>query len=482
MDQVSSPINAICPPARRVFCNRTLNLRAIKAIGYDMDYTLIHYRVDAWERRVFAHLQRKLSARGWPVDDLSFLPETVVRGLIVDTECGNILKANRFGYVKRAAHGTQQMSFDNQRDIYSRAGVDLAESRYKFLNTLFSMAEACMYLQLVDKLDAGTLGEAIGYADLYDIVRASVDEAHMEGELKAEIIASPEQFVELDAQTPITLLDQKQAGKKLLLITNSEWSYTSEIMTYAFDAFLPPSVTWRDLFDIVIVAARKPDFFTTSNPFFAVVDETGLLRPTVGAIKHGIYLGGNARGLESYLELSGDEILYVGDHLYTDVHISKSVLRWRTALGLRELEADIEAATTFADSLVQLETLMQQKEVLEGQLALTRLQQQRLRYNAQKDVAGEKKLDRAMQGIKEEITRLDEKITPLAMASGQLSNGLWGSLMRTGSDKSHLARQVERYADIYMSRVSNMQTITPFAFLRGARGTLPHDAAALSTI
>ena len=30
---------------RGVFCNRTLNLRSIRAIGYDMDYTLVHYHV-----------------------------------------------------------------------------------------------------------------------------------------------------------------------------------------------------------------------------------------------------------------------------------------------------------------------------------------------------------------------------------------------------------------------------------------------------
>ena len=36
------------PPERQIFCNRTLNLRAIEAIGYDMDYTLIHYDVDEW--------------------------------------------------------------------------------------------------------------------------------------------------------------------------------------------------------------------------------------------------------------------------------------------------------------------------------------------------------------------------------------------------------------------------------------------------
>ncbi|RZR86013.1 hypothetical protein BHM03_00013109 [Ensete ventricosum] len=30
---------------RGIFCSRTLNLRSISAIGYDMDYTLIHYNV-----------------------------------------------------------------------------------------------------------------------------------------------------------------------------------------------------------------------------------------------------------------------------------------------------------------------------------------------------------------------------------------------------------------------------------------------------
>ena len=29
------------PPERGVFANRTLNLRAVQAIGYDMDYPLI---------------------------------------------------------------------------------------------------------------------------------------------------------------------------------------------------------------------------------------------------------------------------------------------------------------------------------------------------------------------------------------------------------------------------------------------------------
>jgi hypothetical protein len=38
-----------------------------------------------------------------------------------------------------------------------------------------------------------------------------------------------------------------------------------------------------------------------------------------------------------------------------------------------------------------------------------------------------------------------------------------------------MARQVERYADIYTSRVSNFLYHTPFLYLRAPRGSLPHD-------
>lgn len=31
--------------SRGIFCSRTLSLRSITTIGYDMDYTLVHYNV-----------------------------------------------------------------------------------------------------------------------------------------------------------------------------------------------------------------------------------------------------------------------------------------------------------------------------------------------------------------------------------------------------------------------------------------------------
>src|SRR5262245_47846713 len=129
-------------PTRRVYANRTLNLRAIKAVGCDMDYTLIHYRHELWESRAYDHVIRRMGESGWPVAGLAFDPEFATRGLILDVELGNLVKATRFGYVMRACHGTRPLTHEEQRATYSRVTVDLSEPRWVFLNTLFSLSEA----------------------------------------------------------------------------------------------------------------------------------------------------------------------------------------------------------------------------------------------------------------------------------------------------------------------------------------------------
>lgn len=461
---------------RVIACNRTLNMRSIKAIGYDMDYTLVHYRVEEWERRSYEHIQRKLADEGWPIAHLRFDPHSITRGLIVDLESGNVVKANRFGFVKKAKHGSRFLDFETQRQMYSRTVISLDDPRWYFLNTLFSLSEGCIYQQLVDLLDEGKLPAALGYADLFHRVRAATDEAHMEGVLKSEILASPDKYVLLDEETALALLDQKYAGKKLLLITNSEWSYTRPMMEYAFDRFLPDGMTWRSLFDVVIVSARKPSFFTTKSPLYEVANEEGLLRETDRVRAGAVHVGGSAVQLESHLGLSGDEILYVGDHMFGDVHVSKNVLRWRTALILRELEAEMAALNAFADNENQLAQRMKEKEAWEARSCALRLELQRVQQNyGPRPAWSEEELQEQLAAVRATLMTLDHDIAPLAKAASSQGNADWGLLLRAGNDKSHLARQVERYADIYTSRVSNFLAASPFVYLRSPRGSLPHD-------
>jgi hypothetical protein len=332
-------------------------------------------------------------------------------------------------------------------------------------------------MQLVDLLDANALPGCLGYQDLFRRVRRSVDEAHMEGRLKAEILSDPDQFVELDPGTPLALLDQRKAGKKILLITNSGWAYTDPILTYAFDRFLPGSMQWRDLFDLIIVGARKPDFFTFRMPSFEVTGEDELLREHRGALRPGhVYMGGNAPLVEESLGLTGEELMYVGDHIFTDVNISKSISRWRTALVIRELEEEIAITDAFLPQQAELAKLMVEKEEMESENCSLRLSALRIQQEqGSPDKEEIERLQQSMSNLHEKIVALDLRIAPIAQASGQLLNANWGLLMRTGIDKSHLARQIESYADIYTARVSNFLFVTPFAFLRSSRGNLPHD-------
>ncbi len=468
---MTTPAIEPAPPERGVFANRTLNLRAVPAIGYDMDYTLIHYRVDEWEGAAFRTARDILAARGWPVGDLRFDPDRFTLGLVFDLQLGNVLKATRFGYVLRAQHGTSTLSFETQRDTYRETVVELSEPRFEFMNTLFELSRAELFTQLVEIHDSQPLPGVTSYADLYWQVNSALSETHLTGTLKSDIIADPDRFVDLDAGIVPTLLDQRAAGKRLLLITNSDWGYTKTMMAYAFDRFCPELTSWRDLFDIVIVSAHKPGFFSKTDPIYRVVDEEqSLLQPHAGRLEAGsVYFGGNARLVEATLEVASPP-LYVGDHLFGDVHVTKDVLRWRTALIARELEAEIGDAMGFAADQRTIETLMAEKTDAEYRQAVLRMQRQ------QGGGGSSAELNRTTARIFE----LDERIAPLARAASELGNPTWGPLMRAGNDKSLFARQVERYADVYTSRVSNLRYQTPYAYLRAARGSLPHDGASLS--
>lgn len=65
---------------------------------------------------------------------------------------------------------------------------------------------------------------------------------------------------------------------------------------------------------------------------------------------------------------------------------------------------------------------------------------------------------------------------PMLESDGEHFNRRWGFLSRAGlNDKSQLMRQVEKYADIYTSRVSNFLRYSPFMYFRSPSQSLAHD-------
>jgi hypothetical protein len=114
-------------PRRRVYCNRSLNMRSIRAVGFDMDYTLASYVSETFEALAHAATVAKLvAAFGYPAAPLralAFDPHYMARGLVIDKARGNVLKVDRHRYVKLAHHGFRALERDARVATYNDAAA-----------------------------------------------------------------------------------------------------------------------------------------------------------------------------------------------------------------------------------------------------------------------------------------------------------------------------------------------------------------------
>ena len=85
------------------------------------------------------------------------------------------------------------------------------------------------------------------------------------------------------------------------------------------------SADWRDLFDVVVVGARKPSFYSeSSRPFRSMNSDltSPSWQPVMELKKGEVYLQGNVNDFISMTGWSGSGVLYVGDHVFSDLAVS----------------------------------------------------------------------------------------------------------------------------------------------------------------
>ena len=452
----------------RIFVNRTLNLNSIKLIGFDMDYTLATYDVPAFEAKAYQIVQEKLIRDyKYPeeIRNLKFDKDFIIRGLVIDTETGNFLKVNRYGFVRIASHGTRFFTFEEQKELYGTQGIDLTDPRYYIVHTLFSLAEGNLYAQLVDFYESRK--ESINFRRLFNEVRKSLNDSHQEEELKGDVIKHPEKYLIQDRRIVDALLKLRKFGKKLALITNSDYGYSRRVMEYCFEPFL--DCKWQEVFDLIIVAANKPDFFLRRSHFLRVNPDTGLLSNFYGKIEwNGIYQGGNAAIIEKHLDVSPQEILYLGDHILGDVVTLKETIGWRTGLVVQELAEEVPVL----EKTNEIHTQITQKMFLKEKLEDKALELRELIYLRDKS---NPTLKEDYEALKSQLIKLDDEIRDLIFASQEGFNKYWGEIMRAGNEISRFATLVERYACIYMAGIANLYYYSPFKYFRSQRRYLAHD-------
>ncbi len=448
-----------------IYVNRILNMKHIQAIGFDMDYTLVRYNSDAFEEMTYEEMKKKLLAlKNYPeqVKDLRFDSRKVIRGLVIDKPHGNVLKLSLHSKVKQARHGSQEMDFKTQQRVYQGLSVDLNDTdRYAIVDTSFSIAYACLYMQLVDLKDAHPELELPDYRQLEADLLVAVDVSHRDGSLKGEVKRDVAKYIVQDPEAVAVLEKFKAYGKKLWVITNSDYEYTRLLLDYAYTPFLKNHKSWAELFDLVVTSAAKPRFFTDRGSFLAVDPASGLMRNHHGPVLEGIFQGGCATTIQKDHGLSGEQILYLGDHIYGDILTLKKNCNWRTALVVEELDGERAALKATRELSAEINQLMTRKVELEHALDMA--------YDSGTKDKG------TTAPLFNEIATIDKTLGKLIRDYQKHFNPHWGEVMRSGVEPSRLTGQVEKYACIYMGRIADFQDYSPRTYYRPKKRPLPHE-------
>jgi len=463
------------PRGRRIFVNRNLKMADVALIGFDMDYTLASYRQAELEKlSIQLTLQKMVEKRGYPTEilGLEYKPERAIRGVVVDHLHGNLCKMDRHGHVGRVYHGLRELTREERVDLYRRERIRLSAPRYAWIDTQFALPEAVMYQRLIDHLEPRG---SLKFGELWRDVRECIDEAHRDDSLKSIIRADLARFIEVDPDLPATLHKLRSSGKRLFLLTNSLWDYTDAVMRFMLDGKMAAYASWRSYFDIVIVGGAKPAFFTDKNPFLEIEPVAGAV---MGEVKNGlhrghVYQGGNLQEFEEKTGILGEKVLYVGDHIYGDILRAKKSSVWRTAMIVQELEQELSLSERHAARIRQLDELDRKRRNIEAEIdyqqLLLRSPTRPLDDDARRRPrAAVDELRAAVREVSDAYDRLEHEID-LAY------NEHWGPLFKEGNENSRFGEQVEDYACLYTSRVSNFLAYSPLRYFRAPRVKMPHE-------
>jgi HAD superfamily 5'-nucleotidase-like hydrolase len=484
LDELGAAHRPGIPRTRRVFCNRNLRMSNIAWVGFDMDYTLAIYDQPEMDQLSIKATVDKLILRGYPefIKNVQQRPEFAVRGLLIDKRFGHVLKMDRYKYVCKGYHGFRQLSKDEIRALYLQKKIRPATPRYHWIDTLYALSEAALYAALVAALEGK--GYAVDYARLFTDIRESIDEAHRDGTIYTAVLNDFARYVIRDPNLAPTLHKLRSAGKRLFLLTNSRWPYTDKVMTYLLGNAMVEYPSWRNYFDIVVVGATKPAFFQERRP---LLERDGdQVRPATFPLERGrAYEGGNLADLERAVGVTGDQILYVGDHIYGDILRSKKESAWRTAMIMQELETEVAAYESCKEDFARTEQLEEARERLEDDL---RYEQTRFKDLSRQidhkpnngtplaELEAERgRVKRGVERIRGRLRAVDAEMEILEKRTDERFHPFWGSLLKEGNEQSSFGAQVEEYACVYTSRVSNFLAYSPQQYFRSPRDVMAHE-------
>ncbi|ORX63032.1 HAD-superfamily hydrolase [Hesseltinella vesiculosa] len=395
------------------------------------------------------------------IKDFQYDPNFAIRGLHYDYNNGWLMKIDNMGNIQlNTVHVGREPIHNKDEVIAQHHGLhispDYLDENMFQLNDMFSLPQACILSDVLQYFRDNNMVFHPRY--LCDDVSQAARILHTGtniwsthgygGRLHATINRDVSRYLDPSSKLVTFLTKLRQRGKKIFLMTNSTLPFIDVGMT-----FLTSCKDWRDLFDVVIVSSRKPDFYHSRRPFRRTTEPTW---GNVDALEPGeVYQSGNLNDFSRLTGWKGQKVLYFGDHIFSDLIDPTGAI-------IPELEREINIRNTASyrhtlSWLMRLERLLNEAQNL--------------------DLVTDRSQD--LQQLVEEwrhermLLRLELKV---------VFNRHFGSVFRTNANPTMFSQKMGRFADIYTSQLCNMDQVPRDFVFFPSRTYLPHESVVESLV
>lgn len=331
------------------------------------------------------------------------------------------------------------------------------KARFRPLNDLFSMVDACILADVVQFFkDKEIPFDPRSVAN--DVLQA-VGKAHDSGDMHRAVAGDLEKYVEPDAKRHLRqmLTKLRQADKKMMLVSNSQFWYVDAGMRYVVGD------DWRDFFEVVVAPAGKPAFYTQDRPFREVSTNTGRVKfkPITELVKGEVYCDGSVGELMKLTgwgydpvsdTFDGSKILYLGDSLFADL-VDARRYGWITGAIVREVrhETRVQNSVEWRREWFILNVLMHCLRLAQDEMGVDVASGEAMSKRQEPRSADDLELLDALEGLATQWrTKAYSRISPQ-----------FGSIFRCpldfGTSPSLFALCMRRHVDLYTSRVENFR-------------------------
>ncbi|KAL0013440.1 hypothetical protein SO802_000509 [Lithocarpus litseifolius] len=452
-----------------IYVNKNLRLDNIQVYGFDYDYTLAHYSANLQSLIYDLAKEHMVNELRYPEVCMKFKydPTFPIRGLYYDRSKGCLLKLDFFGSIEPDGcyFGRRKLSRKEIEELYGTRHIGRDQARGLVgLMDFFCFSEACLIADVVQHFVDAKLEFDTSY--IYEDVNRAIQHVHRSGFAHRGILADPHRYLVKNGELLRFLRMLREKGKKLFLLTNSPYYFVDGGMRFMLEDSLGYKDSWRELFDVVIAKAKKPEFYTSEHPFRCYDTEKDTLAYTkVDAfLPNKIYYHGCLKSFLQITKWNGPEVIYFGDHLFSDLR-GPSKAGWRTAAIIHELESEIHIQNEDSYRFEQAKFHITQE--LLGKLHSTVAQSQRCE---------------TYKSLFEELN--EERQNARSMMRGMFNRSFGATFLTDTGQESAFAYHIHQYADVYTSKPENFLFYPPEAWLQSPFDIkiMPHHVKVPSTL